>query len=160
MERVVDILTNGRWSLGLAEDSIRLSFDDRFRRRRRYVSVAGREFLLDLREPRLLRDGDGLVLDSGIVVAIEEQDEDLLEVASGDAGLLARLAWHLGNRHAAVEFAPGRLRLRDEAVLAALLDSLRVSYQRVRAGFNPETGAPAGAHADGHLQPAGEAAEA
>ena len=150
MERVVDILTKGRWAAGLAEDSVRLKSDDRFRRRKRYVTTKGREFLLDLPAPRLLRDGDGLVLFSGKVVAVEAEEEDLLEVASRDAADLIRLAWHLGNRHASVEVIPGRLRLRDDGVTRRLLDGLGLNYSLVRAGFDPETGAATGPHTHGH----------
>lgn len=156
MERVVNILKCGRWSLGLAEDRIRLDFDDRFRRRKRLVAESGREFLLDLPAPRLLRDGDGLVLVSGVVIAVEAQDEDLLEVASADAGLLARVAWQLGNRHVPVEISPGRLRLRDDSVMARLLDTFGIGYRPMRAGFNPETGAGGSAHSHA---PAGSEAE-
>jgi urease accessory protein len=150
MERVVDILTKGDWSKALADDSVRLRSDDRFRRRKRYVSQGGRAFLLDLPAPRLLRDGDGLVLFSGAVIAVEAEDEDLLEVASDDAAELARLAWHLGNRHAPVELAPGRLRLRDDGVMRRLLENLGLEYRPLRAGFDPETNSAAGAHSHSH----------
>lgn len=146
MERVVDILTCGRWSRDLAEDRIRLNFDDRFRRRKRLVAASGREFLLDLPEPRILHDGDGLVLVSGTVVTVEAEEEDLLEVSSDDPSLLTRIAWHLGNRHQPVEILPACLRLRDDPVIARLLDSLGVSFHHIRAGFNPEPGAPGPRH--------------
>ena len=41
-----------------------------------------------------------------------------------DAVELARLAWHLGNRHADVQMVGERLRIRRDHVLAAMLERL------------------------------------
>ena len=148
MELVTEILPSGHWPRGQAADVVRLPYDDRFRRRRRYVSAGGLEFLLDLPEPRLLADGDGLRLGSGDVVAVEAMAESLLEVA-GHSETLARLAWHLGNRHVAVEIAPGRLRLREDKVTADLLGRLGMPFTRLEAPFNPEPGVAGPGHSHG-----------
>lgn len=140
MEFVTDILPAGRWTRAEACDVVRLPYDDRLRRRKRYVAAGGRAFLLDLPEVQLLADGDGLRLSSGAMVAVEAVAEDLLEFA-GDGPFLARLAWHLGNRHVAVEIAPGRLRLRADQVTSDLLARLGAHITPVSAPFNPEEGA-------------------
>jgi urease accessory protein len=148
MDIVTEILPAGHWARGCAGDVVRLPYDDRFRRRRRYVAAGGLEFLLDLPEARLLADGDGLRLASGNVVAVEAMAESLLEVA-GESATLARLAWHLGNRHVAVEVAPDRLRLREDKVTADLLARLGMSFVRLEAPFNPEPGVAGPGHAHG-----------
>jgi urease accessory protein len=148
MDIVTEILPAGHWARGCAGDVVRLPYDDRFRRRRRYVAAGGLEFLLDLPEARLLADGDGLRLASGTVVAVEAMAESLLEVA-GKSETLARLAWHLGNRHVAVEVAPDRLRLREDKVTVDLLVRLGVSFERLEAPFNPEPGVAGPGHVHG-----------
>ncbi len=140
MERVTEILPAGAWPRAVAEDVVRLAYDDRLRRRKCHVGASGRAFLLDLPDVRLLADGDGLRLASGTVIAVEALPEALLEVA-GDPALLARVAWHLGNRHVAVEVGRGTLRLREDKVTADLLARLGVCAVPLSAPFNPEGGA-------------------
>lgn len=140
MERIADILPKGTWQRGDAADVVRLGYDERLRRRRRYETAGGRSVLLDLPELTLLMDGDGLKLASGDILAVEAVAEDLLEV-TGAPTFLARLAWHLGNRHVAVEIGPGTLRLREDTVMADLLARLGAEVRAVAAPFNPEGGA-------------------
>jgi urease accessory protein len=52
-----------------------------------------------------------------------------------------RAAYHLGNRHVALEIRPGELRLLEDAVLAALLERLGLPLERRREPFLPEAGA-------------------
>lgn len=119
---------------------MRLSFDDRFRRRWRFTAAGGLAFLLDLPEARLLNQGDGLRLESGGYVAVEALPEPLLEVAMADSAALARLAWHLGNRHLPVQLGPGWLRLRADHVIADLLTKLGAAPRPIEAPFTPEGG--------------------
>jgi hypothetical protein len=53
---------------------------------------SGMKFLLDLAEVTGLRDGDGLVLDDGTIVAVIAKPELLVEITAADAAALARLA--------------------------------------------------------------------
>lgn len=127
---------------GEAADTVTLAYEDRHRRRIRLVSDGGAEFLLDLGEARVLRDGDRLRLDDGRHIAVRAATEDVLEVrAAGTAGL-ARLAWHLGNRHTPVQVLEDALRLRADHVLEHLLrEHLGATVTQVRAPFEPEGGA-------------------
>ncbi len=79
--------------------TVRLGFDDRFRRRLAVQSVEGERILFDLAEVTRLRGGDRLALDDGRVLAIEAEPEDVADISAPDAATLTRLAWHLGNRH-------------------------------------------------------------
>ncbi|MBL8484671.1 MAG: urease accessory protein UreE, partial [Rhodocyclaceae bacterium] len=63
---------------------------------------------------------------------------------------LARAAYHLGNRHVAVEIGPDWLRLQDDHVLADMLRGLGAAITSLTAPFEPEAGAYAGAHAHAH----------
>lgn len=106
----------------------------------------GEEVGLLLDRGTVLHDGDVLQADDGRLVRVVAAEEDLLEVASPDPRLLARAAYHLGNRHVPVEIAPGRVRFCRDAVLADMLQGLGLAVWPVRAAFEPEPGAysPAG----------------
>ena len=61
---------------------------------------------------------------------------------------LLRLAWHLGNRHLPVQALDGTLRIRDDHVIAEMVERLGGRITRLDAPFDPETGAYAGAQPD------------
>lgn len=115
------------------------------------VADSGNPFLLDLPRVHHLSDGDGLEFDNGGYVRVCAAPERVLEIeADGPAGLL-RLAWHLGNRHLPVQALEGRLRIRDDHVIADMVEGLGGKVTRLNAPFDPETGAYAGKdHAQGH----------
>src|SRR5258708_2196891 len=114
MLRGTDIVTRPQ---GPFIDDVLLDYSDRHRRRVLLCGVRGIEFLLDLADVPDLRDGDGITLTSGGMVRVTAADEPLMEVPCADAMLLARIAWHIGNRHLAVEIADGMLRLRADHVI-------------------------------------------
>jgi urease accessory protein len=135
---------------GVPSDVVTLAHDDRHRRRVRLTTDSGASFLLDLPDARLLRDGDLLALDDGRLVLVRAAPEPVLEVAAEGPVALARLAWHLGNRHTPVEvLADGRLRLRADHVLAAMLEGLGARVTATTAPFTPESGAYAHGHGHG-----------
>jgi urease accessory protein len=55
--------------------------------------------------------------------------------------VLARAAYHLGNRHVPVEVRSGELRYQHDHVLDAMVRGLGVRVEVVEAGFQPEGGA-------------------
>jgi urease accessory protein len=64
-----------------------------------------------------------------------------------DDALLARAAYHLGNRHVAVELRAHGLRVARDAVLERLLRGLGLAPVCVDAPFEPEGGAYGHSHA-------------
>jgi urease accessory protein len=143
MRRAVEVTRAGE----PAADSVTLAYDDRHRRRLRLVSDGGVEFLLDLAQARVLRDGDRLVLDDGRRFLVRAAAEEVLEVRAATAAGLARLAWHLGNRHAPVQVLEEGLRIRADHVLEHLLrEHLGAEVTPARAPFEPEGGAYAHGH--------------
>ena len=127
-----------------ADAVLALPFELRQKSRLRTAVEDGEEIGLFLDRGTLLRGGDWLVADDGRVVRVVAADEDLQEARCTDADGLARVAWHLGNRHAAVEVGAGWLRFAADEVLAAMLRGLGATVTRVRAPFEPEGGAYAG----------------
>ena len=70
--------------------------------------------------------------------------EAVLEIEAAGPVELLRLAWHLGNRHLPVQALEGRLRIRDDHVIADMVAALGGRISRLSAPFDPETGAYAG----------------
>ena len=141
MRRVARVATAGRWPAAAARDSVTLAWDDRHRRRVRLVSDRGAPFLLDLERATALGDGDGLALDDGGWVAVVAAPEPVAEVRTADPRALARLAWHLGNRHVPAQILDGGVRFRDDRVIVDMVAGLGAAVVRLRAPFDPERGA-------------------
>lgn len=134
-----------------------ITLDETARHRRRMRMVSDRmengatiAFLLDLPQARLLRHGDGLVLDDGRVVKVCAEPEKLMEVRGNDVRHLLSLAWQIGNRHLAAEITETAIRLRSDHVIRDMLLGLGASVQEIEAPFDPEGGAYGGAHAGHH----------
>lgn len=140
--RAVEVLPPGTWPPNTAaSDRLALTFDDRHRRRLRYVACGGTTFLLDLPRTTILRAGDGLRLEDGRVIGVEALPEQLAEVTAQDTATLMRLAWHIGNRHLPAQLEPTRILIRDDAVIVRMLIGLGATVKPVMEAFNPEPGA-------------------
>jgi urease accessory protein len=149
MKRASEIKPRGQWD-GNAADAIVLTFDQRWRRRITLTTRGGETFLLDLPQAYVLRSGDALVMEDGRLITVEAAGEDLLEVKSTPAISLARLAWHLGNRHTPTVIEDTRILVRKDHVLADMLRRLGAEVRDVVAPFDPEGGAYATGHAHDH----------
>ena len=152
--RAIAVKAAGQWS-GQAADRVVLDYDDRHRRRMAMKGRQGIAFLLDLAAAAELHDGDALVLEDGGLVEVVAAAEPLLEIRCADARHLARLAWHLGNRHVPTQLFGHALRIRRDHVLAELAVQLGADVIEVDAPFDPEGGAYAAA--DHHHHRAGHA---
>jgi urease accessory protein len=147
------VLPAGSWDPAQAVDTVRLDYDARHRRRILLATEAGRDLLLDLPHAVRLKEGDGLGLDEGGVVLVAARPESLLEIRAHAESDLARIAWHLGNRHLPVQILGDRLRIRADHVIEAMVRLLGGHVAAVAAPFDPESGAYAGGglpHAPGH----------
>ncbi|HKM88170.1 MAG TPA: urease accessory protein UreE [Xanthobacteraceae bacterium] len=141
MKRAREVKAAGHWDKADAVDSITLDAQERHRRRVVLTAERGTKFLLDLPQATALRDGDGLVLDDGAIVRIVGRPEPLIEIAAADAHELARLAWHIGNRHIDVQIVGERLRIRRDHVIEEMLRGLGARLSAIDAAFDPEHGA-------------------
>ena len=131
-----------------ATDRLELPFETRTKSRLRARLASGEEVGLFLPRGTILRGGD-LLQGGGRVVEVVAAPEALLEVRCRNLLELARSAYHLGNRHVAVEVGPEWLRLAEDHVLEGMLAGLGCQVRRLTAPFEPE----AGAYAHGHQHP-------
>lgn len=125
---------------------LELNFDARTKSRLRTQLVGGEEVGMFLPRGTILRGGDRLQAQDGRVVEVVSAPEDLLEARCADAFALARVAYHLGNRHVAVQVGEGWLRIQTDHVLKTMLTGLGAEVYALSAPFEPE----AGAYAHGH----------
>lgn len=147
MQRVSDIRRAGAWNADAAIDRVVLDSGDRHRRRAVLTGECGTTILLDRPHPVSLRDGDGLVLEDGGIVAVVGEPEPLAEIEANAPRMLVSLAWHLGNRHTDVQFSGERIIIRRDHVLEEMVAGLGGLVTAVEAPFNPEPSA-SNAHGD------------
>src|SRR5215470_16678911 len=142
MQRAASVIRVGEFDETRVVDRVALDADERNRRRVVLTGERGTTVLLDLPQAAALRDGDGLVLDDGAIVRVVGVAEPLAELTVTTPLDFVRLAWHLGNRHADVAFAPGALRVRRDHVLEAMAVGLGARVMALEAPFDPEPSTP------------------
>jgi len=142
MRRATHIHRSGLWSQADAVGTVTLALDQRHRRRFRMKDDDGQPFLLDLAETAMLGDGDGLVLDEGGILRVTAADEQVCDIIAQSPVHMARLVWHIGNRHTPVQVVDDiTLRILDDHVLVHMLQGLGATALRRTAPFVPEPGA-------------------
>jgi urease accessory protein len=139
MLRVVRVVDSTNQSARI--DSVILKPEQRRLQSARLTGVNGTPIGLMLPEPVLLRNGDALELDDGSIVDVVIEPELLVEIRGNDLTHLARLAWHLGDRHVPVQIFTNRLRMRRDPALEAMLKGLGARVTEIEAPFDPEGGA-------------------
>jgi urease accessory protein len=149
MLRATQVLPAGSWD-GTPADVVHLDYDRRTRRRIALTGAGGVAFLLDLAQAPILRGGDALRLEDGRMVAVETAAETLLEITCTDTLQLARVAWHLGNRHLATEIDERAIHIREDHVIAGMVRGLGARTRIVQRAFNPEGGAYGHGAVQGH----------
>jgi urease accessory protein len=124
-----------------ATEQLTLPFELRQKSRLRCALDSGEEVGLILERGSVLRGGDLLEAADGRIVAVAAAPEPLSVVATDDAVLLARAAYHLGNRHVAVQVSAGALSFLHDHVLDAMLRGLGLPVRFEMRSFEPEGGA-------------------
>ena len=132
-----------------AATTLTLPWERRGVTRQRVKLDDGREAGVFLPRGEILRGGDKLASAAGDVVAIVAAPQPVMVVRSSDPRELARAAYHLGNRHVAVEVGDGWLKLEPDHVLRAMLEGLGAVVESATLPFEPEAGAYAHGHAHG-----------
>lgn len=129
--------------------TVALPFEARQKARQRVALADGRAVGLKLPRNTVLRDGALLASDSGATLQVTAAPEILSVASHRDLALLARAAYHLGNRHVWVQVGAGWLRYQHDHVLDAMVRGLGLSVESQTLPFEPEAGAY-GAHESAH----------
>jgi urease accessory protein len=135
---------------GAASEVLALPYDQRKKSRLLARTQSGQEVAIVLERGSMLRDGDLLAAEGGVVLRVTAAPESVSQVVSGDALLLARAAYHLGNRHVPLQIEAGELRYQHDHVLDGMVRELGLGVSVGMAGFQPEGGAYGRGHSHGH----------
>jgi urease accessory protein len=112
---------------------------------------AGEAVGFDLPRGTVLRHGDLIATDTGDALRVNAAPEELIHITAGSAIALARIAYHLGNRHVPIQVGDGWLRLQYDHVLEGMVRGLGGRIEMVDDSFDPEGGAySGGVHAHSH----------
>ena len=119
-------------------DRLELPFEMRQKSRLRAKLASGEEIRLMLERGTVMRGGDVVTTTDGRQVEIVAAKEKLLHIESDQ---LARIAYHLGNRHVPVQVGRDFLRIEADHVLEEMARKLGARVSHVEAPFEPEAGA-------------------
>jgi urease accessory protein len=161
MITVNKLITQGR---GLATvllkraASVELDWDTRQKSRFEAIDSDGRRLGIFLPRGSVVRGGDVLVAEDGSLLRVIAAPQPVLVVRAcakhGSPFDLLRAAYHLGNRHVALELKPDHLKFEPDHVLAEMLRAMHLIVGEELTAFEPEAGAYAeGGH--GHAAHAG-----
>ncbi len=138
------------YSEGQAAARLVLPFELRQRSRLLAVMDSGEEVGLLMPRGTVLRGGDRLQSSDGRLVEVIAAPEQLSIVRSSDGRQLARAAYHLGNRHIAVQITDNSIRYLKDHVLDDMLRGQGLQVINDVLPFEPEAGAYSSSHAHGH----------
>lgn len=133
-----------------AQATLTLPFDQRRKSRLRATLDDGTEVGLFLPRGSVLRHGDRLRAADGRVIEVHAAPETVSTVTAAEPLLLARAAYHLGNRHVPLQIGNSWLRYRHDHVLDEMVVQLGLSVTVGQAPFEPEAGAYGGGHHHHH----------
>ena len=143
--------------------TVELDWDVRQKSRFEANDSQGRTLGVFLPRGTVVRGGDVLVAEDGSLVRVVAAPQTVLVVrhypGHGTPFELTRAAYHLGNRHVALELQPDHLKLEPDHVLADMLRGMHLLVHEAQAPFEPEGGAYGdahGTHSHGHGHRHGE----
>jgi urease accessory protein len=133
---------------------VALDWDVRQKSRFEAVDSLGRRLRVFLPRGSVVRGGDVLVAEDGSLVVVQAAPQPVLVVRHcpehGAPFDLLRAAYHLGNRHVALELRPDHLKLEPDHVLANMLRWMHLRVTEANEAFEPEAGAYGSSHGHAH----------
>lgn len=137
MIRITEILE----SKASPSATLSLPINSRVKSRIKVTLDDGREAGLFLPRGKILRNGDLVVSEEGLVVEIKAAPELVSTVSSDNPHVLAVASYHLGNRHVPLQVESTWLRYLHDHVLDDMVKGLGLSVKTETAPFEPEAGA-------------------
>ena len=133
--------------------SLTLPFEKRQKSRLRVSLDNNQEAALMLERGSVLRHGELLRAENGLVVEVRAANEKVAVISREDSFLLARACYHLGNRHVPLQIGGGWLRIQRDHVLEEMVQSLGLFVKHECTPFEPESGAYSGHSIHSHSHP-------
>ena len=130
--------------------SLTLPFEKRQKSRLRVSLNDKQEAALMLERGSILRHGDLLRAENGLIVEVRAANEEVAVISTKDSFLLARACYHLGNRHIPLQIGEGWLRIQRDHVLEEMVQSLGLVVMHDVTSFEPEGGAYSGQDRHSH----------
>ena len=130
--------------------SLTLPFEKRQKSGLRVSLDDNQEVALMLERGSVLRHGDLLRADSGLIIEVRAANEEVAVISTKDSFLLARACYHLGNRHIPLQIGEGWLRFQRDHVLEEMVQSLGLAVKHELSPFEPEGGAYSGHSSHSH----------
>ena len=130
--------------------TLTLPFELRQKSRLKATLDNGIEVGLMLQRGGLLRGGDLLRAEDGMIIKIIAAAESVSKVTHDDPLMLMRASYHLGNRHVPLQITEDYLCYTHDHVLDDMVKGLGLQVECVMAPFEPEGGAYGGGHKHGH----------
>ena len=137
MIRITEILE----SKASPSATLSLPINSRVKSRIKVTLDDGREAGLFLPRGKILRNGDLVVSEEGLVVEIKAAPELVSTVSSDNPHALAVASYHLGNRHVPLQVEATWLRYLHDHVLDDMVKGLGLSVKTETAPFEPAAGA-------------------
>ena len=131
---------------GAPTDRLPLSWELRRKSRLKTTTEGGESVGLFLPRGTILFEGDLVRATDGRILQIVAAPEDVSTISSPDAVLLARVAYHLGNRHVRTQVGPGFIRYRHDRAIDELVRKLGAEVVVEDVPFEPERGTKDHAH--------------
>ena len=132
------------------DGTLSLPFEKRQKSRLLCTLDDGCEVGLMLPRGSVLRGGNGLKSEDGMVIEVKAAVEKTSYVTSRNMLLLKRAAYHLGNRHVPLEITEQGLRYLHDHVLDEMVKLLGLTVVAQLSPFEPESGAYGGGHHHHH----------
>ncbi|MFM7704563.1 MAG: urease accessory protein UreE [Rubrivivax sp.] len=134
--------------------SVSLDWDVRQKSRFDATDSTGRALGVFLPRGTQARGGDVLVAEDGSLIRVQAAAQPVMVVRHctqhGTPFDLTRAAYHLGNRHVAIELQPDHLKIEPDHVLGEMLTRMHLIVTNEEAAFEPEGGAYAPGHGHSH----------
>lgn len=146
MIKFTEVLDHVHKSQGI----LSLPFEKRQKSRLLCELEDGTEAGLMLPRGTVLRGGNGLISEDGMIVEVRAAVEKTSYITSRNTLLLKRAAYHLGNRHVPLEISEKGLRYLHDHVLDEMVKQLGLKVVTQYAPFEPESGAYGGGHHHHH----------
>ena len=127
--------------------TLTLAFDLRQKARLKTKSDSGIEVGLMLPRGDVLRGGDYLKTDDGVIAKVIAAAEEVSVAKSDDKLLLAKACYHLGNRHMPLQIEADYLAYQKDHVLDEMIKKIGLFITHEIRAFEPESGAY---HSHGH----------